>query len=256
MEGKEVGLIALCMLADSLTCTGLHSWKIQLVVVACRLVTSLGATRQGDLLSSQAQHLLYNPEWSDEGEGEGEDRGANEDIRSVYSEASLQQELTRVLQTSGSEESINGWDDDQWAQFSQVSETWDAMVDPHGIMLSEDGLTVLSGTLNSRQPVQLLRPSSSEAEDSSDETDSEWGFLDTSRASTPRNEDNLAAELASSHWTTAASRDTIGTAAPPDDINTPLSVSPVPVLAKEKKWSSGVMEDETPIERLSSQVRT
>lgn len=226
--------------------------------LTCRLVTSPDAASQGgqgDLLSSQAQHLLYNPEWSDEGEeDEGEDRGANEDIQSLYSEASLQQEVTRVLHTSGSQESIDGWDDDQWANFSQVSETWDAMVDPQGIMLSEDGLTVLSGTLNSREPVRLSRPISSEAEDSSDETDSEWGFLDTSRASTPRNEDALASELAGSHWTTWGGRDNTGTGSPLERVNAPFSISPGPILAKSRKWSSSVIETGTPIERLSSQV--
>lgn len=208
------------------------------------------------MLSSQAEHLLYNPEWSDEGEDEEVEKGANEDIQSVYSEASLQQELTRVLHTSESQESIDAWDDDQWGQFSQISETWDAMVDHHGIMLSEDGLTVLSGTLNSRQPVQLSRPSSSETEDSSDETDSEWGFLETSTASTPRNEDTLAAELVGSHWTTWGSRDTTDTSVPLDGVNALLPTSPGPILAKGRKWSSGVLEAETPTERLSSQVIT
>ena len=207
------------------------------------------------MLSSQVQHLLYNPEWSDEGEEEeGEDRDANEDIQSLYSEASLQQEVTRVLHTSESQESIDEWDDDQWANFSQVSETWDAMVDPHGIMLSEDGLTVLSETLNSRKSTRLSRPTSSEAEDSSDETDSEWDFLDTSRASTPRNEDALASELAGSHWTTWSGRDNTGTSSPRERVNAPFSVSPGPILAKSKKRSNSVIDVESPIETLSSQV--
>lgn len=223
-------------------------------LLACRLAVSLGATAseggQGDVLSSHAQHLLYNPEWSDE----GEDRGANEDIQSVYSEASLQQELTRVLHSSESHESIDGWDEDQWDQFSQVSETWDAMVDPHGIMLSEDGLTVLSGTLDSKQPVHISRPSSSEAEDSSDETDSEWGFLDTSRASTPRNEDTLATEFARSHWTMCGGRETTDTSTPQEGVNAPFTVSPAPILSKSRKWSTGILESEIPVERLSYQV--
>ena len=94
-----------------------------------------------DVLSHRASWLLYNPQWSDEGEGDDTNRG-QEDAESVYSENTLQDQVDQALEKSNSVNSLDIWEDgleyetqEMWTRFSQDSDSWDAMVDPQGICL-------------------------------------------------------------------------------------------------------------------------
>jgi hypothetical protein len=155
---------------------------------------------QPDILSSKASWLLYSTEWSDDEEEEGVERSdANEDACSVFSEASLHKEVNRVLQKSSSSDSLESWEDENipWTKLSQESESWDAMVDSQGIILSQDGLTVLKNTLKQSKPVKIVTKMYSQSEEdvSSEDTGSEWGFLGSSQVSTPRNEYSFFTEV-------------------------------------------------------------
>ena len=176
-------------------------------------IKRLSSGSQPDTLSNRASWLLYSTEWSDD-EDEGEDTNdINEDACSVFSEASLHKEVNRVLVKSSSSESLESWEDENvpWTKLTQENESWDTMVDSQGIILSQDGLTVLKSTLKQPETVPVVPKMYSQIEEdvSSEDTESEWGFLGSSQASTPRNEYSFFTEVTES--TDKAADDSRGT---------------------------------------------
>ena len=206
-------------------------------------IERLSSGSQPDTLSNRASWLLYSTEWSDD-ENEGEEMNdIDEDACSVFSEASLHKEVNRVLVKSSSSESLESWEDENapWTKLTQENESWDSMVDSQGIILSQDGLTVLKGTLKQPETVPVLPKMYSQIEEdvSSEDTESEWGFLGSSQASTPRNEYSFFTEVKES--TDKATDDSRGTTTVND-----LSIDNVVDVSSES--NSAVVEE------LSKQV--